>query len=225
MKTKHSPNLSGDVFIELKNRIIHWHYPPGYRFTEEGLCEEFGMSRSPVREALRMLVENGLVEKEPHKGYSVKQPDMREIYELYEVRLALELYVVEMVTKTGVPPAEWERLHTTWQIILEKIPENVEDFSKKDEEFHETLAAFTNNKVLIQHLHSIDERMHFIRMMDITTSERLQATCEQHMRILQCIKEGNVECAREALEKNIQDGRGNVEQAVKSALAKAYMGI
>jgi len=225
MRSISSPNLSHNVFLELKKRIIHWHYPPGYRFTEEGLCEEFGVSRSPVREALRMLVENGLVDKEPHRGYSVKQPDMREIYELYEVRLALELYVVEMLTKTDIPSADWERLHTAWQTILEKIPENVDDFSKKDEEFHEALATFTNNKVLIQQLHGIDERMHFIRMMDITTSERLQATCEQHIRILQCIKEGNVECAREALEKNIQDGRGNVEQAVKSALAKAYMGI
>lgn len=225
MKTKSSPNLSGDVFVELKDRIIHWHYPPGHRFTEEGLCEEFGMSRSPVREALRMLVENGLVDKEPHKGYSVKQPDMREIHELYEVRLALELYIVEMLTKTGIPPADWERLQTVWQAFLDKIPENVNDFAEKDEEFHEALAVLTNNKTLIQNLHSIDERMHFIRMMDITTNERLQATCRQHLRILDCIKDGNVVCAREALEMNIQDGRENVEQAVKSALAKAFMGI
>lgn len=225
MKTQHSPNLSGDVFVALKNRIIHWNYPPGYRFTEEGLCEEFGVSRSPVREALRMLVENGLVDKKPHTGYSVKQPDMREIHELYEVRLALELFVVSLLTKTSIPDEDWQRLHNIWRSILDKIPENVNDFSEKDEEFHEALAVFTNNNSLIQHLHSINERLHFIRMMDITTSERLRATCEQHLRILECIKDGNVNCAREALEMNIQDGRENVEQAVKTALAKSYMGF
>jgi len=225
VKNQPTPNLSGEVFISLKDRIIHWHYPPSYRFTEEGLCEEFGVSRSPVREALRMLVENGLVDKEPHKGYTVKQLDMREIHELYEVRLALELFVVTLLTKTGVPDADWQRLHKIWRSILDKIPENVNDFSDKDEEFHEALAVFTNNKSLIQHLHSINERLHFIRMMDITTSERLRTTCEQHLRILECIKAGDVNCAREALELNIQDGRENVEQAVKTALAKSFMGI
>ncbi|HET7143383.1 MAG TPA: GntR family transcriptional regulator [Anaerolineales bacterium] len=225
MKIKSSPNLSGDVFMALKERIIHWHYPPGYRFTEEGLCEEFGVSRSPVREALRMLVENGLVDKEPHKGYSVKQPDMREIHELYEVRLALELYVVASLIKTGMPNAEWQRLYDVWQAILDKIPENVNDFSEQDEEFHEALAELAHNKILMQQLRSIDERLHFIRVMDITTSERLRSTCKQHIRILECIKDGDVDCAREALEMNIQDGRENVEQAVKTALAKSYMGI
>ena len=59
MKEQHSPNLSTDVFSVLKERIIRWEYAPGHRFTEEGLCDEFGVSRSPVREALRMLVETG----------------------------------------------------------------------------------------------------------------------------------------------------------------------
>jgi len=83
-----SPNLSTEIFTVLKDRIIRWQYASGHRFTEEGLCEEFGVSRSPVREALRMLVENDLVEKAPYKSYSVKQPDLQEIQELYDVRLA-----------------------------------------------------------------------------------------------------------------------------------------
>ncbi len=225
MKNNPSSNLSGDVFNSLKDRIIHWNYPPGHRFTEESLCEEFGVSRSPVREALRMLVENNLVEKEAHKGYSVKQPDMREIHELYEVRLALESYVVVLLTKTGIPELKWQEIYAVWQAISENISEMVIDIAEKDEEFHEVLADLTNNKSLIFHLKSINERLHFIRVMDITTRDRLRATCEQHIRILECIKDGDVNCAREALEMNIQDARENVEQAVKTALAKSYMGI
>jgi len=218
LKKTPSPNLNSDVFNTLKDRIIHWHYPPDYRLTEEGLCEEFGVSRSPVREALRMLVENGLVEKEAHRGYSVKQPDMREIYELYEVRLALELYVVTLLTKKGIP-------EVLWQEILDRIQDNATDYAEKDAEFHESLAILTNNKSLIQHLKSINERLQFIRVMDITTNDRLRVTCEQHTRIMECIKAGDVNRAREAIEMNIQYGRENVEQAVKSALAKSYMGI
>ncbi|MDQ2691396.1 MAG: GntR family transcriptional regulator, partial [Chloroflexota bacterium] len=58
MRELPSSTLSTDVFSTLKERIIRWEYAPGHRLTEERLCEEFGVSRSPVREALRMLVEN-----------------------------------------------------------------------------------------------------------------------------------------------------------------------
>lgn len=224
MRKQHSPNLSTDVFSVLKERIIRWEYAPGYRFTEEGLCKEFGVSRSPVREALRMLVENNLVDKAPHKGYSVKQLDMQEIHELYDVRLALETFVVERLSRSEYPEADWNELYRTWQNLRKASITNSADFAKMDEEFHERLAIWTGNRTLLQQIRSIDERLHFIRVTDITSTERLRETCEQHLRILECIKAKNVDCAREALQLNIEDGRKNVEHAIKEALARAYMG-
>ena len=225
MKSRTSSNLSNEISAELKDRIIRWHYPPGYRFTEQELCEEFDVSRSPIREALRTLVENGLVDKEPHKGYTVKLPDTREINELYEVRLALELFIVELLAKKGMPTPEREKLRITWSSIQNTNPQNVVEFAEKDEEFHETLAACTDNNMFVQYLHSINERLHFVRMMDITSTERLRVTCEQHLQILDCLKHGSVTCACEAMRMNVHHGRANVEQAVKAALAKAYLGI
>jgi DNA-binding GntR family transcriptional regulator len=75
-------NLSLDIFDTLKNRIIRWAYLPGQRLTEESLCQEFGVSRVPVREALRMLEDSKLVDKVPYRGCTVKQPDLTEIHEL-----------------------------------------------------------------------------------------------------------------------------------------------
>lgn len=223
MPPKPSPNLSTEIFSVLKDRIIRWQYASGHRFTEEGLCEEFGVSRSPVREALRMLVENDLVEKSPYKSYSVKQLDLQEIHELYDVRSALEIFVIERLVQRGYPQQDWEELYRTWKEMRKVSMAPSSDFAVKDEEFHETLALWTGNQTLLQQLRSIDERLHFIRMTDITTPERLQATCEQHLRILDCIKEKNIECAREALQINIEDGRQNVEHAIKEALARAYL--
>jgi DNA-binding GntR family transcriptional regulator len=224
MKEQHSPNLSTDVFSVLKERIIRWEYAPGHRFTEEGLCEEFGVSRSPVREALRMLVENRLVEKAPHKGYSVKQLDMQEIHELYDVRIALETYVIEHLAQNDYPEKDWKELYRTWQNLRKVAITDPADFAKLDEEFHEKLAVWTGNRTLLQQIRSIDERLYFIRVTDITTTARLRDTCEQHLRIIDCIREKNIECAREALQLNIEDGRKNVEHAIKEALARAYLG-
>ncbi len=224
-KSQLSPPLGVDIFSVLQKRIIRWEYPPGHRLTEESLCDEFGVSRSPIREALHTLVENGLVDKEPHRGYRVKQPNMQEINELYDVRLALELFVVEMLAARGMPSADWQRLHNTWQAILDNLSSTAIDFAiKKDEEFHETLAVTIGNQTLVQLLRDIYERLHFIRMTDITTFERLKITSEQHLKILDCIKAGAVDRAQEALRMNIEVGRTNVEQAFKEVLAQAYMG-
>jgi len=223
MSQQPSPNLSAEIFTVLKDRIIRWHYASGHRFTEEGLCEEFGVSRSPVREALRMLVENHLVEKAPYKSYSVRQLDLQEIHELYDVRRALETFVIERLVERGYPQADWEELYRTWKNLRKASMARSSDFAIRDEEFHETLAIWTGNRTLLQQIRSIDERLHFIRMTDITTPERLRATCEQHLRILDCIRDKNIECAREALQTNIEEGRKNVEHAIKEALARAYL--
>lgn len=216
-------NLSNEIYTTLKDQIIKWEYHPNFRLTEESLCTKFGVSRSPIREALWMLVENGLVNKEPHKGYRVIQPNLDEIHELYDVRLALELFVVEWLAEKGMPSSKWEKLYNSWQATREELPQKITDFATKDEEFHKTLAACTMNQTLIKHLQTVAERLHFIRMTDITTTERLRRTCEQHLSILNSIKTRDVDRARKALRINIEYGRINVEEAVKEVLAWAYL--
>lgn len=224
MKTQSSPSISSDVFNTLKERIMRWDYVPGHRFTEEGLCAEFGMSRSPIREALGMLVENGLVEKEPYRGYTVKQPDMKAIFELYDVRLALELFVVAHLVQNGIPDEVHRSLLATWTAIEAELPNMNQDFPAQDEAFHETLALATGNHTLVQTLRGIDERLHFVRIYDITNPERLRRTCEQHLKILACVLQKDVACAQEAVRLNIENGRQAVEQAVKEAITRAYLG-
>ncbi len=223
MKSRKASPLSAEIFTVLKERIICWEYPPGHRFIEEELCEEFGVSRSPIRETLQMLVENGLVTKEPYRGYTVRQPDMEEIHQLYDVRLALETYVVEWLATHGMPAERWTELYRVWQRALQDTPQVLADFAEKDEAFHEALAECTGNRVLLSFLRSANERLHFIRMTDITNVDRLRATCEQHLRILECIQKGDVQGAREAMKLNIEGGRQKVAQAFMEALSRAFL--
>lgn len=219
---RNTPSLSSDIYTALKERIIRWDYSPDHRFTEEGLCDEFGVSRSPVREALHMLVENGLVTKEPYRSFKVRQPDLDEIQNLYDVRLALELFIVEWLATHGMSEVEWSHLKQTWQAILINLPGDITDFARKDEDFHERLALCTGNQALTQYLHNIDERLHFVRLTDITTLDRIRATCEEHLNILDCIQKKDVDCARQAIHRNIESGRQNVAQGIKDALARSY---
>jgi DNA-binding GntR family transcriptional regulator len=218
-------SLSDEIFATLKARIIRWEYPPTHRLTEENLCNEFGVSRIPVREALRMLVENNLVDRVPHRGCTVKQPNLTEIDELYEVRLALESYVAERLATAGLSPKVTASLSQSWRTLTQGdfAALDGEFLAREDTAFHEGLAAALGNSALLGQLHMVNERLLFARMTDITTPERLAGTCRQHLAILDAIARGDAPAARAAMQANINFGRNNVESALKDALARAYM--
>ncbi|MEN9935553.1 MAG: hypothetical protein RLZZ387_2132 [Chloroflexota bacterium] len=217
---------AAEIFEALKRRILRWEYPPGQRLGEEELCREFGVSRSPVREALRMLEESGLVDRAPYRGCSVKQPNLQEINELYDVRVILESAVAELLASRALASPELERLAGVWA-ALARVQSYAEvdgaELAEQDRAFHESLAAATGNRTLCEMLRAVNDRLHFMRMTDITSVDRLWQTCRQHLEILERIAAGDVPGAREALRANITGAREHVESAVKEVLVRAYM--
>lgn len=223
MAGKQFSNLSASIVATLKERIIHWQYPPEHRLTEAELCQKFGVSRSPVREALRTLATDGFVKKMPNRGYAVKQYNLSEIEELYEVRLALELYVVESLAKRGASKKDdIDALKRTWTCLLNGPSKKDEDLARLDTLFHETLAQAAGNKSLLRHLRAINERLLLFRMIDFGKAHRAERTCHQHLEILKRIAAKDVAGARKAMQQNIEEGRNNVHAAIKDALARAY---
>jgi DNA-binding GntR family transcriptional regulator len=217
-----SGNLSESICAKLSERILRWDYLPGHRLTEEGLCAEFAVSRSPVREALNTLVENGLVEKRPRVGYHVKLLDFEEIDELYEVRLALEEYVVARLCLQGMDTKRIDELIAYWTDLQRRLPDTAALVPASDEKFHETLVSFARNGALSKAIKDIDRRIHFVRLADITSPERVKSTCSEHLELLAAIRDKNSARALDALRRNIDGGRSSVELAIKEALARAY---
>jgi DNA-binding GntR family transcriptional regulator len=216
-------NLSASIVATLKERIIHWQYPPEHRLTEAELCQKFGVSRSPVREALRTLATDGFVKKMPNRGYAVKQYNLREIEELYELRLALELFVVECLANRGTPMKDdMDALKRTWTGLLNGSSKKDEELARLDTLFHETLAHAAGNKSLLRQLRAINERLLLFRMIDFGKAHRVESTCHQHLEILKRIAAKDISGARKAMQRNIEEGRNNVHAAIKDALARAY---
>ena len=225
-KERERSNLSLSIVAALKDQIIHWHYPPEHRLTEAELCKKFGVSRSPVREALRMLASNEFVRKLPNRTYVVRQYNLGEIEELYDLRLALELYTVERLATNGPLRQNNEealsKLKSTWIGLLNGSAKKAEELARLDTLFHETLAQALGNNPLLQHLRAINERLMLFRMIDFDRSDRAESTCRQHLKILKCITAGDASGARTAMQRNIEEGKNNVHTAIKDALAKAY---
>lgn len=219
------PNLGDDVYARLSERILKWEYPPGHRLTEEELCAEFGVSRSPVREALGALAERGLVEKRPRQGYTVRRLDLEATKELYDLRIILEVGVVEILCRDGLDSAIVEGLESRWKELRDGLPGLAEGAVEADEEFHRSLAKGCRNSALLRVLAEIDEGIHFVRMADITDSERLAKTCDDHLEVLGAIKRRDAKSAGEAMRRNIEWGKANVEAAIREALVHAHLSV
>jgi DNA-binding GntR family transcriptional regulator len=222
MAAKTASTLSTSIVATLKERIIAWQYPPEHRLTEEGLCREFGVSRSPVREALRVLATNGFVRRMSNRGYAVRQVNMRELEELYEVRLALELYTIESLATRGAPSMALDALRETWRALPKGPKLKGEELAELDTEFHETLAALVGNETLLEQLKAINERLFVFRMIDFGKVDRVDSTCAQHLEVLERIAARDPQGARVAIRGNIEDGRAIVGATIKEALAHAY---
>lgn len=222
------PNDRGElgymVLDQLRERIIHWQYPPGHRLVEEELCREFGVSRSPVREALRMLVASGLIEQMPRRGYKVRQLDLQGVEELYELRLALELFVAERLAHRGLPARVLQDLRRIWGPGNQQPERSNEELAALDRTFHETLAAEAGNETLLAELRRINDRISIFRVLDFAIEGRDADTGMQHLDILDRIEAGDPESARTAMQINVQNGCANVERVIKDALATAVFG-
>ena len=222
MAAPNSSTFGDSIVATLKGRILAWHYPPQHRLTEDVLCREFGVSRSPVREALRVLATNGFVRRMDNRGYAVRQVKVKELEELYDVRLALELYAVETLATSGASTGDLAAMAKTWNGVRRRPKRTVEELAELDAGFHEQLATLVGNETLLEQLKAINERLLVFRMIDFEATNRVKNTCAQHLEILERIGARDASGAREAMRRNIGDGRNIVGKSIKEALARAF---
>jgi DNA-binding GntR family transcriptional regulator len=217
--------LGSEIVRKVRDRILNWYYPPGAHLGEQALCDEFSSSRIPVREALRTLAEQGLVQQVPNTGCYVKQPDAAGIHQLYDFRLALELFVVERLALSGPPPELVASVKEYWEPLLHiraDAPVNGDELVRADEAFHLGLARAIENAYIVEALGDINERLRFVRRVVITTPHRMQDTAGEHLAIMEALRRKDAEKARRALWQNINHARNKVEIALARALTTAH---
>ncbi len=218
-------NLGLQIQRKLRERILRWRYPPGHHLGEQAICDELSASRIPVREALRALAEQGLVDMIPNRGCFVKQPDVGNTHNLYDMRLALELFVVERLARSGLPAELVARERGYWEPLLQiraAAPVEALDFVTADEKFHLSLARVLENTYLVEALQDINDRLRFVRMAVPSDAHRVLASAGEHLMILEAIERKDVEAARRTVHRNISHSRNNVEIAIARALTSAH---
>ncbi len=174
------------VHKQLRDMAMTFRFLPGERLNEAILAKELGVSRTPLREALNRLSTEGFLTFSANNGFFRKKLDVKEIFDLYEFRMHLELSAV----KLAVERATDEQLSEIEQFLTESAREEpgrtVDDLVTLDEQFHEMLMKLTGNIQMLNSLRNVNARIQFVRWLDMT--ERRSETQSQHKHIVAALR-------------------------------------
>ena len=211
------PNLVREAtYDRLKRLIVEGRLLPGERLSEPALAEALGVSRTPVREALQRLAQEGLVELTPGKGARVRVLSPREVEEVYEVRALIEgeaaARAAERCSEEGV-----RRLEEALAELEGADPADYAAQIAADERFHAMLVAASGNRVLEQVFHDLDAALALTRQFsrDLNQSPETRA---QHRAIVAAIRAGDAAAARAAAEAHVQAFKATVARRIQEAV-------
>jgi len=187
------PSLSQRVADELRRSILTNRRKPGERLIEDRLSEELGVSRIPVREALRLLASEGLVEVLPRRGASVAHfsPDVAR--DLVEVRATLEGLNARLAARHHEPQIIEELRHVLTEGNKAAKSRNVEDLVRLNGEFHDKLGQAGRNSILGDIMRTLRERTSLV--FAANTARRAHQDWDEHSKILAAVIDGDEELA------------------------------
>ena len=210
VKTRAVENLSTRVYNQIKNLILSNEVMPGQKLHHQHLSERLGVSRTPVREALTRLVQEGYVSFLPNRGFTCKEIRMQEAEELYDLREAMEALAVEKAT-ARLTHAALEQLRRKMDCYGEDVHKR---FSRErlvyDQDVHLEIAQLAGNETLKNSLRHVFERIVLKRRTDgLYDPARGVAAHQEHLKLLEAMERRDVEQAVRVIRAHIQEGKSN----------------
>ncbi len=208
------PSRAADVYEQLKRDVSDFKLVPGDRFTETEISERLGVSRTPVRQALFRLQQEGFVEVLFRSGWRVLPFDFDQFEELYDLRMVLETTAVRRLCEDAlrVNSTMLEELASIWLVSTDQRSTDTVQVAQWDEAFHCALVAAAGNAEMARVHRDVTERIRVIRRLDFTKQPRIDATYDEHAKILQAIQHKRGDQAALLLRTHIQTSQAEVRK-------------
>lgn len=202
------------VYEQLKRDVADFKLVPGDRFTENELSERLGVSRTPVRQALFRLQQEGYVEVLFRNGWRVLPFDFEQFEQLYDLRMVLETTAVQRLCtdETGVDRVLLDQIASIWLVSATERSTDIRQVAQWDEDFHCSLVAAAGNAEMTRVHRDVTERIRIIRRLDFTKQARIDATYEEHAKILRAIQRKRSDQAVLLLRAHIQTSQAEVRK-------------
>ncbi len=199
------PSSQNAIYIELRRAIIMNRLKPGERLDVDAIASQYETSITPVRDALQMLRQDGLVTIKPRSGYFVTRTTLKQLRDLLELRHVLEVAAVERAALHVTPEqlAEFRSIHAGYTGDDDL---SYDRYTEENRRFHYLLAQASGNNELTQLMGRLHDRL--ARFMVMRHGGKHQA--ETHRRIIDALESHNVEAAREAILDDIERSHDSI---------------
>lgn len=209
-RIKKNDLLSEKVYRRIKEEIITHKLPPNTRLKEEQLAKELGVSRSPVREALRRLASEGYITLFPNRGAIINEISLKDVIEIYQIRGAL-FSLAGSLSSQNISEKELIKLEE----LIAKMETSLKNsdtynFSILDEEFDNLILKTSKNKNLIEILKIINDRIRMIRFESLSVPGRMEKAFEELKKIFNAIKNRDKENAEKFIKEHSQNALNNI---------------
>jgi DNA-binding GntR family transcriptional regulator len=204
------------IVERLREDILAQRLIPGARLVESDLTTRFAVSRGPVREALRRLAAEGMVAQPPNRGAMVRRLSAREIRELFQIRIELEVLAARLAADAA-DPCERERFARSVAMIFDNAPREICQYLEENAAFHDAVMRLADNR----QLHDLSMRLHLPLIMaqvgEALTVDVLRLSVSEHRAIANAILAQRGEQAAAAM-------RAHLERAAVFTLARSGAG-
>lgn len=220
MKINEYLPLRDIVFQTLRNAIITGELQPGERLMETQLAEKLGVSRTPIREAIRKLELEGLVIMVPRKGAQVAQFTEKDIQDVLEVRAALEALAAKLACKRMDDRAFLKLQLAIAEYTYAAKNKDLETMIEKDVEFHDIICNATQNDKLIQLFNNLKEQVNRYRITYLKNVEDSDTVEAEHLAILEALKNKQEDIASDLASKHIHTQCDSITDFVKMHISE-----
>jgi DNA-binding GntR family transcriptional regulator len=204
-------NLSDIVVDYLKGKILTGEYREGDRINEVRVAEELNISRAPVREGIKELESHGLLKRVPRKGCFVTKMSLKDIKEIYDIRIALESSIIEtLIKEKKLDKEDFEKLTAIVDEMMEianseeAIQNKTIKFNEKDMEFHQILWEKADSPRKMKILSDLHVQLQFAMFIDSRITGNLLSTVRSHYDIIKYLWEENIEKSKEVLKNHVE---------------------
>ena len=198
--------LQNKAYDYIKDKIICCEFKPGVMLSEEVLSDTLKISRTPIREAIGKLEQDGLLVVKPKKGILVKPISIEDINNVFELRILYETYAIKTYGRTISP----ELLYQYYQRISEEEPIKMarEDFFKSDDELHFLFVSAVRNRFILESYEAITvQNNRFRYMTGFFNDHRIEETRKEHLEVLKYAIENSWDKATESMEHHLQKSK------------------
>ena len=204
------PTVVDYAYEQLWRRVIMMGGSEEQRLSDVTLAEQLGMSRTPVRQALERLVQEGLVRSDPRRGFWTSTFTAQDIHEIYDLRAALEVLAIRLAAPRLGQDALKKHLEALYAVRVELDTHPVLRFLEVDIGFHMLITRASGNGRLIHSLSMLRSQLCMFQMQDTFYPKRMEIALNDHEQILLALLAGNVDEAADCLSRHILHAKEGV---------------